>query len=80
MNFKLLGLLFSFFLVSCAQLSERAVVEVDKQKEQKNKIEQLKLPKQNLTAPMLFDFLMGETAFQRGNRDVASGSLSLIHI
>jgi len=74
MNFKLLGLLFSFFLVSCAQLSERAVVEVDKQKEQKSKIEQLKLPKQDLTAPMLFDFLMGETAFQRGNQDVASGS------
>jgi len=70
MNFKLLGLLFSFFLVSCVQLSERGVVEVDKQKEQKNKIEQLKLPKQDLTAPMLFDFLMGETAFQRGNRDV----------
>ena len=74
MNFKLLGLLFSFLLVSCAQLPERAVVEVDKQKEQKNKTEQLKLPKQNLTAPMLFDFLMGETAFQRGNRDIASGS------
>ena len=74
MNFKLLGLLFSFLLVSCAQLPDRAVVEVDKQKEQKSKIEQLKLPKQDLTAPMLFDFLMGETAFQRGNRDVASGS------
>ena len=74
MNFKLLGLFFSFFLVSCAQLSERAVVEVDKQKEQESKVEQLNLPKQELTAPMLFDFLMGETAFQRGNRDVASGS------
>ena len=74
MNLKLFGLLFSFFLVSCAQLPERSEVEVDKQKEQKNEIEQLKLPKQDLTAPMLFDFLMGETAFQRGNRDVASGS------
>ena len=74
MNFKFIGLLFSFFLVSCAQLSERNVVEVNKQKEEKNKIEQSNLPKQELTAPMLFDFLMGETAFQRGNRDVASGS------
>ena len=74
MNFKLLGFFFSFFLVSCAQLSERNVVEVNKQKEEKSKIDQLNLPKQELTAPMLFDFLMGETAFQRGNRDVASGS------
>ena len=74
MNFKLLGLLLPFFLVACAQLSERSVVEVDGQKEQKSKIGQLKFPKQDLTAPMLFDFLMGETALQRGDRDVASES------
>lgn len=77
MNFKLSGLLLPFCLVACAQFPERAVVEVDEkkeQKEQKNKIKQLSLPKQNLTAPMLFDFLMGETALQRGDRDVASES------
>ncbi len=74
MNFKLLGLLLPFCLVACAQLPEKAVVEVDKQKEQKSEIGQLELPKQDLTAPILFDFLMGETALQRGDRDVASES------
>ena len=74
MNFKLLGLLLPFCLVACAQLPEKVVVEVDKQKEQKSEIGQLELPKQDLTAPILFDFLMGETALQRGDRDVASES------
>ena len=74
MNFKLLGLLLPFCLVACAQLPEKAVVEVDKQKEQKSEIGQLELPKQDLTAPILFDLLMGETALQRGDRDVASES------
>ena len=83
MNFRFFGLLLSFCLVACVQLPEKAVVEVDKQKEQKseisqleqkNEIGQLELPKQDLTAPMLFDFLMGETALQRGDRDVASES------
>tara|TARA_B100000686_G_scaffold132216_1_gene139151 strand:+ start:3893 stop:5611 length:1719 start_codon:yes stop_codon:yes gene_type:complete len=74
MNFKFLGLFLPFCLVACAQLSEKTIVKRDKQKEQANKIEQLKIPKQDLTAPMLFDFLMGETALQRGDPDTASGS------
>jgi tetratricopeptide (TPR) repeat protein len=74
MNFKLLGLLLPFCLVACAQLPEKVVVEADKQKEQKSEIGQLELPKQDLTAPILFDLLMGETALQRGDRDVASES------
>ena len=83
MNFRFLGLLLSFSFVACAQLPERDVVEVDSQKEQKsesgqieqkNEVGQIELPKQDLTAPMLFDFLMGETALQRGDRDVASES------
>jgi tetratricopeptide (TPR) repeat protein len=74
MNFRFLGLLLPFCLVACAQFPEKAVVEVDKQKEQKSEIGQLELPNQDLTAPMLFDFLMGETALQRGDRDVASES------
>ena len=74
MNFKLLGLLLPFFLVACAQLSEKAVVNADKQKDQPNEIGQLELPKQDLTGPILFDFLLGETALQRGDRDVASES------
>lgn len=34
-------------------------------------IDESKLPKQKLTAPILFDFLLGETALQRGNLDVS---------
>ena len=34
-------------------------------------IDEAKLPKQELTAPILFDFLLGEAALQRGNLDVA---------
>jgi len=34
-------------------------------------IDDPKLPKQELTAPILFDFLLGETALQRGNLDVS---------
>lgn len=34
-------------------------------------IDESKLPKQELTAPILFDFLLGETALQRGNLDVS---------
>jgi tetratricopeptide (TPR) repeat protein len=74
MNFKLLGLLLPLCLAACAQLPEKVVAEVDKQKEQKSGIGQLELPKQDLTEPLLFDFLMGETALQRGDRDVASES------
>jgi tetratricopeptide (TPR) repeat protein len=74
MIFKFFGLLLLFCLVACTQLPEKAEVEVDKQKEQKSEVGQLELPKQDLTAPILFDFLMGETALQRGDRDVASES------
>ncbi|MBL79685.1 MAG: hypothetical protein CMH70_06595 [Nitrosomonadaceae bacterium] len=73
MNFKFLGLLLPFFLVACAQLPEKTIAKGDKQEEQMNKVGQLRLPKQDLTAPMLFDFLMGETALQRGDPDTASG-------
>ncbi|MDR4515909.1 MAG: tetratricopeptide repeat protein [Nitrosomonas sp.] len=34
-------------------------------------ISESKLPKLELTAPILFDFLLGETALQRGNLDIA---------
>lgn len=74
MNFKLLGLLLPLCFAACAQIPEKVVAEVDKQKEQKSGIGQLELPKQDLTEPLLFDFLMGETALQRGDRDVASES------
>lgn len=74
MNFKLLALLFPFFFVACAQLQDKSVFEKEKQIVQENEIGQSELPKQELTAPILFDFLMGETALQRGERDVATDS------
>ncbi len=74
MNFKLFGSLLSLCLVACAQIPGKSVVEVEKQEEKKSEVGQLELPKQNLTAPMLFDFLLGETALQRGDSDVASES------
>ncbi len=44
--------------------------ESDEQNED-GEIDPSKLPKQALTASILFDFLLGETALQRGNLDVA---------
>jgi hypothetical protein len=73
MNFKLLGLLLPFCLAACAQIPGKAVVEVDKLEEQ-SEVGQLELPKQDLTAPMLFDFLLGETALQRGDSEIATES------
>ncbi len=73
MNFKLLGSLLPFCLAACAQIPGKAVVEVDKLDEQ-SEVGQLELPKQDLTAPMLFDFLLGETALQRGDSEIATES------
>ncbi len=73
MNFKLLGSLLPFCLAACAQIPGKAVVEVDKLEEQ-SEVGQLELPKQDLTAPMLFDFLLGETALQRGDSEIATES------
>jgi len=73
MNFKLFGSLLPFCLVACAQIPGKAVVEVDKLEEQ-SEVGQLELPKQDLTTPMLFDFLLGETALQRGDSEIATES------
>jgi len=73
MNFKLLGSLLPFCLAACAQIPGKAVVEVDKLEEQ-SEVGQLELPKQDLTVPMLFDFLLGETALQRGDSEIATES------
>jgi len=73
MNFKLLGSLLPFCLAACALIPGKAVVEVDKLEEQ-SEVGQLELPKQDLTAPMLFDFLLGETALQRGDSEIATES------
>jgi len=73
MEFKNLLVLFLFsFLYACAH-SPATKEDVEEKKEvvEQEEINQKNLPNQELTAPILFDFLVGETALQRGNLDVA---------
>lgn len=67
MKFKILCVLLLSGLTACAQIPTKNGIESNEQEE----ISQLNLPKQELTAPILFDFLVGETALQRGNLDIA---------
>ncbi|MEI8384393.1 MAG: tetratricopeptide repeat protein [Nitrosomonadaceae bacterium] len=69
MNLKILGVLLPLTLVACAQIPTRTGGESSEQ----SKAGQLKLPVQRLTEPMLFDFLLGETALQRGESEIATG-------
>ncbi|HNP25896.1 MAG TPA: tetratricopeptide repeat protein [Nitrosomonas sp.] len=83
---KILALLLTFALAACAQfpiqegggkteksIESSKITESTESGEQNDdgEIDPSKLPKQALTAPILFDFLLGETALQRGNLDVA---------
>lgn len=73
MKFKNLFVLFLFgFLYACAH-SPTIKEDVEEKKEvaEQEEINQKNLPNQELTAPILFDFLVGETALQRGSLDVA---------
>ena len=76
MYFKFLGLSLFLCLAACAQIPGKSVVEVDKLEElgEQGEVGQLKLPKQDLTESMLFDFLLGETAIQRGDSETATES------
>ena len=69
MNLKILGVLLPLSLVACVQIPSRTGGESSEQA----KVGQLKLPVQRLTEPMLFDFLLGETALQRGESEIATG-------
>ncbi|WP_394808580.1 tetratricopeptide repeat protein [Nitrosomonas sp.] len=71
MKFKILCLLLLSGLTACAQISTKEEVEKTGESAEQKDISQLNLPKQELTAPILFDFLVGETALQRGNLDIA---------
>jgi len=73
MKFKNLFVLFLFgFLYACAH-SPTIKEDVEEKKEvaEQEEINQKNLPNQELTAAILFDFLVGETALQRGSLDVA---------
>ncbi len=58
-------------LTACAQISTKEKVEETGESNEQEEVSSLNLPNQELTAPILFDFLVGETALQRGNLDIA---------
>ena len=71
MSFKIFGALPLLFLAACAQFPAKTDVTTSNQSN-KTGVGQSKLPDQELTPPMLFDFLLGETAFQRGDPEIAT--------
>lgn len=71
MKFKILCVLLLSGLTACAQIPTKEEVEKTGESAEQEDISQLNLPKQELTAPILFDFLVGETALQRGNLEIA---------
>ncbi len=73
MNLKILGLLLPLGLVACAQIPTKEGMEKTEKSTAQAEASQANLPKQELTAPILFDFLLGETALQRGNLEIAVG-------
>ncbi len=73
MNLKILSLLLPLGLVACAQIPTKEGMEKTEKSTAQAEASQANLPKQELTAPILFDFLLGETALQRGNLEIAVG-------
>lgn len=73
MKFKFLGLLFFFGLVACTSIPNKVGMDASKSTEHVQ-TKQSNLPKQELTVAVLLDFLLGETALQRGNALVATDS------
>ena len=71
MSFKISGALPLLFLAACAQIPAKTDVNGG-QSDGRSGAGQSKLPNQDLTPPMLFDFLLGETAFQRGDQEIAT--------
>lgn len=71
MKFKILCVLLLSGLTACAQIPTNEGVEKTGESAEPEETSHLNLPKQELTAPILFDFLVGETALQRGNLDIA---------
>ena len=71
MKFKLLCVLLLSGLPACAQIPANKEIESIGAPNEQEDSSQANLPKQELTAPILFDFLIGETALQRGSLDIA---------
>lgn len=64
MNLKRSTVIFALLLVSCAHASQQGTGQVEKPGFEAEK--QAKLPKQELTEQVLYDYLLGEVALQRG--------------
>ena len=58
MKFKILCVLLLSGLTACAQIPPKEEVEKIEESAEQDDISQLNLPKQELTAPILFDFLV----------------------
>ncbi|SEK38187.1 tetratricopeptide repeat protein [Nitrosovibrio tenuis] len=73
MSLKIPGaLLLLTFFAACTQMPAKTDVKANAGKPaEKSQAGQQKLPSQNLTEPILFDFLLAETALQRGDQDLA---------
>ncbi len=72
MNLKIPGALLPlFFFAACAQIPGKTAVNASKSAQQAE-AGRSKLPNQDLTPPILFDFLLGETALQRGDQEIAT--------
>ena len=71
MKFKILCVSLLFALTACAQIPTKDGIQETGQSAEQEETNQSNLPKQELTAPILFDFLVGETALQRGNLSIA---------
>ncbi|HEY6044708.1 MAG TPA: tetratricopeptide repeat protein, partial [Nitrosospira sp.] len=73
MSLKIPGaLLLLTFFAACAQIPAKTDMKASAGKPpEKSQAGQSKLPNQDLTSPMLFDFLLAETALQRGDQDLA---------
>ena len=59
MNFKILGVLLSFGLAACAQNPIKIESEKTVKSAEQAEVDQFNLPKQELTASILFDLLLG---------------------
>jgi tetratricopeptide (TPR) repeat protein len=73
MSLKIPGaLLLLTFFTACAQVPAKNDIKASTGKPaEKSQAGQSNLPSQELTSPMLFDFLLAETALQRGDQDLA---------
>ena len=70
MNPKIPGALPLLFLAACSHFPTKTDIKAEKPIEKKV-AGQTKFPTQDLTPPMLFDFLLAETALQRGDTEIA---------